>query len=465
MPGGRHSLPLRGRRQQQPLSSKARAKREATKLYLGKYAYLRGVSLSEQAPVLAVSSKFSKGVDPGNVNISQDQFLGLTSVYVRIYQVPETTRERLTKWYEANEPLVKSYGNTEFWHTRQEDHRLGLAPRPSGIPPGATTVRSTQTEAEEAAVHIVPISSGDAVPNHEQSLIVAPRAFCTVTPAARFPRSLVNTRPELVSWSQQGFLANELQAARESLKTMHWWFDQASQTVDNADPLKEVLMVMTKRADNDLERVSQAVEVSSALMEELRSSTALQKNTKKRQISGNSEDGEDYIPNTEEEEEQEETNQRILVKRARIHPTFARSQGLDLSPVTPANNRGPEPLTMSPETPAQPRLASPQRQLPSSASSSTSSITELKEICVAVGGAPDARPERPSQHNRTNSLSRTPFPLRSLRQPRSSYSARYTVENDGTDQENEGENTREKDSAISDDGSEDLEDVDGHPRY
>lgn len=86
-----------------------------TEVRYGGYLYRRGLSTSEQPPVLRVTSKLAyKTETPEEVSITKEELLGLASVYHRIYQVPDKTRERLTKWRKAHRRMVESW-QMPFW--------------------------------------------------------------------------------------------------------------------------------------------------------------------------------------------------------------------------------------------------------------------------------------------------------------------------------------------------------------
>jgi hypothetical protein len=81
----------------------------------GGYIYRPGLPVSEQPPVLRVSCKFSPRIENvEDVSITKDELLGFASVYHRIYQVPEKTRERLSRWRRAHRRMIESW-RMPFW--------------------------------------------------------------------------------------------------------------------------------------------------------------------------------------------------------------------------------------------------------------------------------------------------------------------------------------------------------------
>ena len=91
-----------------------------------------------QPAVLRVTSKFQYGRKPQDVKLTQSEVKGLASVYVRIYALPDITRDRLKKWLRSNLPLAQSW-RLDFFNTREQDRNLGIVPRPPGVPAAALT--------------------------------------------------------------------------------------------------------------------------------------------------------------------------------------------------------------------------------------------------------------------------------------------------------------------------------------
>lgn len=114
------------------------SRKNATRIPYGRYTYLLGMPASEQPPVLKVATKFSNR-EPADISITKEELEGFASVYVRIYQVPEKTRERLKRWKRAHIRLVMSWA-MPFWNSRADDVRLGITPREAGIPPAARNI-------------------------------------------------------------------------------------------------------------------------------------------------------------------------------------------------------------------------------------------------------------------------------------------------------------------------------------
>lgn len=109
----------------------------ATRVQYGGRTYLVGLPTSEQPPVLRVSTRFTRPVYRAeDVTFSKEDIDGLASVYVRIYQVPEKTRERLETWRRAHRQLVQSW-KQPFWNKKAHDEDRGIRVRPAGIPPAA----------------------------------------------------------------------------------------------------------------------------------------------------------------------------------------------------------------------------------------------------------------------------------------------------------------------------------------
>jgi len=90
-----------------------------------------------------------------------------------------------------------------------------------------------------------------------------PEALRTPKPAASNGHSQNDEGAQAQSAkSRPEDLLAELEAARECIKDMFVWFQQAAVTVDENDPLKEALMQMSWRAAQGLDRTSQAVRAS-----------------------------------------------------------------------------------------------------------------------------------------------------------------------------------------------------------
>ncbi|KAK1758293.1 hypothetical protein QBC47DRAFT_358163 [Echria macrotheca] len=116
------------------------SRKNARRIPYGRYTYLLGMPASEQPPVLKVATKFGR-IPPKDVTIKRHELEGLASIYVRIYQVPHKTRDRLERWRRHHQRLAASWGMS-FWNTRAKDAELGIVPREAGIPPAALNMVS-----------------------------------------------------------------------------------------------------------------------------------------------------------------------------------------------------------------------------------------------------------------------------------------------------------------------------------
>ncbi|KAK3694220.1 hypothetical protein B0T22DRAFT_476985 [Podospora appendiculata] len=134
-------------------------KRRATsrKAWLGQTLYHLDYPPSEQYCVLRVATKLnSKGKDLSQINFTKDEIEGFASVYVRLYQVPAKNQVRLQTWRDANQRLVRDWGDLGgFWNSQQGDLQLGWKPRKPGVPPEAVPEQdggSTQNDINEMDV-------------------------------------------------------------------------------------------------------------------------------------------------------------------------------------------------------------------------------------------------------------------------------------------------------------------------
>ncbi|KAK0632956.1 hypothetical protein B0T14DRAFT_598316 [Immersiella caudata] len=251
----------------------------------GGHVYRLGLSTSEQPPVLRVSCKFSsKTENPEDVSITKDELLGFASVYHRIYQVPEKTRDRLTRWRKVHLRMVESW-RMPFWNSKVDDQRLALRPQKPGIPAlalgrsvGADDESDETIDKDEMDLD----RSNDPAVNPRESTPASSPPAASVHP--RLPsalRSVSAPKPrrertdEAQSEREQAYAAQispqtlltELKAARDAITDDFLWFQRAAVTMHEKDPLKESLLQMSCAAAKSLGRASQAVENANALVQ------------------------------------------------------------------------------------------------------------------------------------------------------------------------------------------------------
>ncbi|KAK5656402.1 hypothetical protein OQA88_4783 [Cercophora sp. LCS_1] len=285
------------------MSSK-RAK--ATRINHNGYTYLVGMPVSEQPAVLRVTSKFSRPYRVQDVRLTKEELAGLASVYVRIYQVPQITRQRLEEWRDSHQLLVESW-KMLFWHKRVQDQKRGFPVRSAGIPPAALEqyqktlpsqleLDSEEEEAEEevdddddsssdetldhmdvddsrnqedkSASRVTPQFNGLPRVNSLDSVTApAPRPAVASLPSGRFSDFAYQETPKIASTLKE-HVHKEFEVARDAIKDMFIWFQNTAAALDDRDPLKKALVDMSWSAAKDLDRASRAVKASEELLDE-----------------------------------------------------------------------------------------------------------------------------------------------------------------------------------------------------
>lgn len=102
------------------------------------HEYLEGLSPSVQPAVLRVTCKFQYNKEPRDVKLTKSEVEGLASVYMRLYSLPDVTRNRIREWLRSNLRLAESW-RLDFFNTREQDRQLGIVPRLPGVPVAALT--------------------------------------------------------------------------------------------------------------------------------------------------------------------------------------------------------------------------------------------------------------------------------------------------------------------------------------
>lgn len=110
---------------------------EADRIHHQGFVYFPFMPPSEQYPALTVTRKFSKRIDPEDVDLTQREMAGFVSVYPRLYQVPKTMQERIRRWYMANRKLADSWPLDGFWNAAEDDAHDHIVVREPGVPPEA----------------------------------------------------------------------------------------------------------------------------------------------------------------------------------------------------------------------------------------------------------------------------------------------------------------------------------------
>ncbi|KAK4168752.1 hypothetical protein QBC43DRAFT_330632 [Cladorrhinum sp. PSN259] len=242
---------------------------------------------SEQNTVLHITNKLRvKDLrDLKKVHFEEDRMRAFASVYVRLHQVPDKSRERLEKWIEYHQEMVNGWNLGYFLNSPEDDWSLGLKPRKPGIPPEAVSIRLNNEEEKEEAEEE---EKGDNQLNerqagrsgeqfratnnsHNTSQKRKRNSELSTVVGVEFPAQMVEKySDELAGKSQQGYLSTELEAAGNAVKAIHSLITGVARSLDDTNNLKRELQHIVGVASLDLRRTTKAAEIVSELQEHLK---------------------------------------------------------------------------------------------------------------------------------------------------------------------------------------------------
>lgn len=240
---------------------------EADRIHHQGFVYFPFMPPSEQYPALTVTRKFSKRIDPEDVDLTQREMAGFVSVYPRLYQVPKTMQERIRRWYLANRKLADSWPLDGFWNAAEDDTHDNIVVREPGVPPEAKQIAGIEDSGNGK-----PAKEKKPRPPKAKREQPSQPSTSNTSQATPFPDSVVARCPELEQWSQQAYFAAELKAAERSFGYIRGWVEDAQS--GGRSPSIVQLNELMNFASNALTRASEAVKISSAVVEDLKSSPA-----------------------------------------------------------------------------------------------------------------------------------------------------------------------------------------------
>lgn len=228
---------------------------------------------SEQYPALTVTRKFSQKprIDPEDVDLTQRDMVGFVSVHPRLYQIPKTMQERIERWYHANRKLADSWPLDGFWNRAEDDAHDEIIVREPGVPPEVKQMAGIEDEPKPAPVPKAPKEKKPKPPKQPKTLPSTSNISNTSKPTP-FPPSIVARCQELEHWSQEEYFAAELKAAEQSFSYIHGWVEDAQKS--GRSPSKAQLDELLSFASSALTRLREAVKISSAVVEDLGSTSA-----------------------------------------------------------------------------------------------------------------------------------------------------------------------------------------------
>ncbi|KAK3996371.1 hypothetical protein QBC44DRAFT_365501 [Cladorrhinum sp. PSN332] len=260
------------------------------------WEYEASYPASEQNVVLYITNKMRYS-NLANLDIDEERIQAFASVYVRLHQVPKTSRERLEQWIELHEETVAGWNLGCFLNSPEEDRALHLKPRKPGVPPEAMLIPLVGKEEEQNPSGVwqesdrpdnqqlpTPINSSQKRKREPEVIPIA---------GLSFPAQMIQKHPEeLANKSQQEYLAAEIKAAGRAFKALHSLITGEARDLDADDNLKPVLQNLADRSGQDLKRITKAAKIAEELREHMGKTSAV--------------------------EEDDELEARILAKRARV---------------------------------------------------------------------------------------------------------------------------------------------------
>ncbi|CCC08027.1 hypothetical protein SMACR_01591 [Sordaria macrospora] len=245
---------------------------EAFRIHHQGFVYFPYMPPSEQYPVLAVTRKFGRKprIEPEDVDLTQREMTGFASVYPRLHQVPKTMHERLARWYLANRKLADSWPLDGFWNAAEDDAHDEVVVREPGVPPEVKKMAGIEDKPKPAPA---PKEKKQKLPKPQREKPTQSRPSTSNTSKATpFPPSVVVRCQELEQWSQQEYFTAELKAAERSFSYIRGWVEDAQN--GGRSPSKVQLDELLSFASSALTRASEAVKISSAVMDDLGSAPA-----------------------------------------------------------------------------------------------------------------------------------------------------------------------------------------------
>ncbi|KAK3947014.1 hypothetical protein QBC32DRAFT_386373 [Pseudoneurospora amorphoporcata] len=246
---------------------------EAFRIHHQGFVYFPYMPPSEQYPALAVTRKFGRKpkIEPEDVDLTQREMSGFVSVYPRLYQVPKTMQERIGRWYLANRNLADSWPLDGFWNAAEDDAHDQIVVREPGVPPEVKKMAGIEDSVNKPAPAPKEKKPKPPKPQREKP-VESKTSTSNASKATPFPPSVVARCQELEQWSQQEYFAAELKAAERSFSYIHGWVEDAQS--GGRSPSKVQLDELLSFASSALTRVSEAVKISSAVVEDLGSAPA-----------------------------------------------------------------------------------------------------------------------------------------------------------------------------------------------